>query len=49
MSCISEFAKPDDNGSVWAEAVWKLAWFLDDEDVSVDFVEARGFGVILTP
>ncbi|MFV1808911.1 type II toxin-antitoxin system YoeB family toxin [Phaeobacter sp. JH18-17] len=25
-----------------AEGLWKLAWFLDDEDVSVDFVEAAG-------
>jgi hypothetical protein len=34
---------------VWAEGVWKLAWFFDDEDVSVDFVRARGFLVVLAP
>lgn len=34
---------------LWAEGVWKLAWFLTDEDVSVDIVEAPGFWVALAP
>jgi len=34
---------------LWAEGVWKLVRFLDEEDVPVDFVEAPGFWTIVAP
>ena len=43
------FRHLEEHGLQSTEGVWKLTWFLDEEDISVDFVEAPGIWVILAP